>query len=184
MRYIQTIVLFFFIGLLYHCRTKTSNDMQHNNISLGNKLIDAFYSFNTDSLASLLANAKSSQPDILYYQKWAECGNYKVLDRGPYSEKNDSTVIFPVTVKDDLMKALQIDFNVTDTFHITFKNGKIVHVENSSNDVADYYKAKTWVKEHHPEFIEKPCIGIWAGGPTPCDCILGMIKGFVEYKKQ
>lgn len=158
--------------------------MQHNNITLGNKLVDAFYSFNRDSLASLLSDAKKSQPDILYYQKWAECGHYKVLDRGPYTEKNDSTILFPVTVKDDLMKALQIDFNVTDTFHITFKNGKIVHVENSSNDVDDYYKAKTWVKDNRPELIEKPCEGIWEGGPTPCECILGMIKGFGEYKKR
>lgn len=184
MRIIQTICFCFFMLLLCHCGTKTSNDMQHNNISLGNKLIDAFYSFNHDSLASLLADAKKSQPDILYYQKWAECGNYKVLDRAHYFEKNDSTVLFPVTVKDDLMKALQIDFNVTDTFHITFKNGKIIHVENSSNDVAEYYKAKTWVKDNRPELIEKPCEGIWAGGPTPCECILGMIKGFVEYKKR
>ena len=82
------------------------------------------------------------------------------------------------------MAALQIDFNVTDTFHITIHNGKISEVKTSSNDPDEYYAAKEWVKEHHPEFIEKACEGIWEGGPTPCECVQGMVMGFHAFKAQ
>jgi hypothetical protein len=143
--------------------------------------VDAFYSFNRDSLESKLSLAKESQPSILYYQKWAECGNYKIVARGDYIEKTDSLVLVPVTVKDDLMGALNIDFNVTDTFHLSIRNGKIHSVQTSSNDPDEYYKAKEWVKLNRPDLVEKACEGIWEGGPTPCECVQGMVKGFAEF---
>lgn len=150
------------------------------NTDLGNQFVDTFYSFDKDKLHSLLSSAQSSQPEILYYQQWAKCANYKVLERDKFFQKNDSTIIFPVTVKDDLMGALKIDFNVTDTFKIIVRDNKIVSVKTGSNDLDDYYKAKDWVKANRPEYVEKQCEGIWEGGPTPCECVLGMIKGFKE----
>lgn len=155
-----------------------------NNVDIGNEFIDTFYSFNSDSLQSLLSSAELSQPEILYYQKWAECANYKVIDRTHFFVRNDSVLVFPVTVKDDLMGALSIDFNVTDTFHITVLDGKIRSIRTSSNDLPDYYDAKEWVAKNRPELVEKACEGIWAGGPTPCECVLGMIKGFAEFAAQ
>jgi hypothetical protein len=175
----KTIPIFIFTLFLISCKNATHNDAK--NIDIGNKFIDAFYSFNRDSLESMLSSAKKSQPEILYYQKWAECASYKIVDRSNYFEKNDSVVIFPVTVKDDLMGALAIDFNVTDTFHISIKNGKILSVKTSSNDIATYYQAKEWVKKNRPALVDKPCEGIWEGGPTPCECVRGMIKGFIEF---
>tara|TARA_B110000090_G_scaffold98373_1_gene110767 strand:+ start:66 stop:368 length:303 start_codon:yes stop_codon:yes gene_type:complete len=85
------------------------DNYQKNNIDIANQFIDAFYSFNEDSLKLSLSYAEVSHPSILYYQKWAECGNYKVLNRSICKEINDSLVIGPVTLKDDLMSALQID---------------------------------------------------------------------------
>ena len=154
---------------------------QESNVAIANTFIDAFYSFNSDSLKSILSDAETSQPNILYYQKWAECGNYQVVTRHDGIGKNDSLVVFPVTVKDDLMAGLNINFNVTDSFHLTITRGRIRSVETSSNDPEVYYEAKEWVKQNRPDLIEKPCEGIWAGGPTPCECILGMIKGFKEF---
>lgn len=162
------------------CSCNTSD----KNIDLGNRFVDVFYSFNKESLRSLLSSAGKSQPEILYYQKWAECANYRIIDRTQAFERTDSTIVFPVTVKDDLMGALAIDFNVTDTFHITVRNKKIVSVRTSSNDLPDYYEAKEWVKKNRPELVEKACEGIWEGGPTPCECVLGMIKGFAEFTAQ
>jgi hypothetical protein len=161
----------------------TNSCSQVSNIDVGNRFVDTFYSFDQTPLKTLLSSAQTSQPEILYYQKWAECANYKVIDRTKFFQKNDSTVIFPVTVKDDLMGALAIDFNVTDTFHITIKNEKIVSVKTSSNDTDDYYRAKEWVKTNRPAYVEKQCEGIWQGGPTPCECVLGMIKGFAEFNE-
>ena len=170
-----------YILILASCNTATQNDAPDRDVAIANKFIDAFYSFNTDSLQSTLSSAKESQPEILYYQKWAECANYKIVDRTHYFKKNDSTVIFPVTVKDDLMGALAIDFNVTDTFHISIQNGKILSVKTSSNDLDVYYEAKEWVNKNRPDLVGKACEGIWEGGPTPCECVLGMIKGFAEF---
>jgi hypothetical protein len=175
-----TQVVWIGVLLFTGCKNDKSPVTKNKNLTIANKFVDAFYSFNKDSLASMLSFAKESHPNILYYQKWAECGHYEVLKRDAYSEKNDSVVIFPVTVKDDLMAALQIDFNVTDTFRLTIRDGHIRRVENSSNDPDEYYQAKDWVKQNRPELVEKACEGVWAGGPTPCECIQGFVKGFEE----
>lgn len=168
-------------GLLVgSCNTGTDQDTSTHNVAIGNQFIDAFYSFKRDSLQVLLASAEKSQPEILYYQKWAECAHYKIIDRSIHFEKNDSTILFPVTVKDDLMAALEIDFNVTDTFHVSFQKGKIRSVKTSSNDPDAYHEAKEWVHKNRPEFVKTACEGIWEGGPTPCECALGMINGFKE----
>jgi hypothetical protein len=182
----KKITLLFICALaLCSCKKASNSELQNeDNLALAFRFIDTFYSFNRDSLQSLLAEARQSQPEILYYQKWAECAHYTVLDRTQFFQRNDSTIILPVTVKDDLMSALAINFNVTDTFHITVRNKKIHDVKTSSNDPAEYYQAKEWVKKNRPELIEKACEGIWAGGPTPCECVLGMLKGFEEYLRE
>lgn len=161
--------------------TVVSCQNESTNLSMAGGFVDAFYSFDTDSLKSVLANAPESHPEILYYQKWAECAHYQIAKRGEFIQKNDSTVICPITVRDDLMKALKIDFNVTDTFHIAIRDGQIRSVRTSSNDMDEYYRAKEWVKQSRPAYIEKACEGIWEGGPTPCECVQGMLKGFEEY---
>ena len=171
--------------LLLSCSCKNSSHnqaslLQKNNV-VANQFIDAFYSFDSDSLATILYDAAGSQPEILYYQKWAECGNYKVLKRSDCIIKDDSLILCPVTVKDDLIGALRIDFNVTDTFHITINEGRIRSVTTSSNDPELYNQAKEWVKKNRPELIEIPCKGIWEGGPTPCECVKAMVKGFTEF---
>ncbi|HNP08734.1 MAG TPA: hypothetical protein PKN99_13985 [Cyclobacteriaceae bacterium] len=175
---------FILVLLISGCTNKTNPDAPtlDNKIAIANQFIDAFYSFNDDSLRSSLWNAKDSQPNLMYYQKWAECGNYKVLERFPCREKNDSLVVCPVLVKDDLMSALELDLNVTDTFHITVKDKRIRSVFTSSNDPDIYYEAKEWINKNRSELIKDPCQDAWAGGPTPCECIKAVIQGLVEFK--
>ncbi len=174
---------FFILLGLISCHEAKRSTLVSNHQLIANQFVDAFYSFNRDSLQTVLAQAKSSQPNILYYQKWAECGHYQIVQRNQPVQKNDSIILVPVTVKDDLMPSLEIDFHVTDTFHIVFRDGKISSVETSSNDPEEYHQAKAWVKQNHPEWIDKPCEGIWNGGPSPCDCIQGYIKGFQDFAK-
>jgi len=177
-----SILILLFIG----CKNGTNSTSvdKSNNIHIANQFIDAFYSFNKDSLKLTLSNAEKSQPSILYYQKWAECGNYEILNRFPCKEKNDSLVICPITVKDDLMSALQLDLNVTDTFHITIKKRQILSVNTSSNDPDIYYEAKDWISQNRPKLLEKPCEDAWKGGPTPCECILATIEGLKEFQSK
>ena len=90
-------------------------------------------------------------------------------------------MVCPVTVKDDLIGALELTFNVTDTFHIKAVNGFILSVDTSSNDPELFHEARTWVRENRPELIEGPCQGIWDGGPTPGDCVRAMVQGHKEF---
>lgn len=174
---------FFIIVVIISCRQATRPSDSRSNLVIASEFVDAFYSFDHDSLETVLSEAKSSQPNILYYQKWAECGNYRIMQRNQPLQKNDSVMLVPVTVKDDLMPALEIDFHVTDTFHIVVRDGKIRNVETSSNDPDVYHQAKEWVKQNRPEMVDKPCQGIWNGGPTPCECIQGFINGFRDFVK-
>ncbi len=82
----------------------------------------------------------------------------------------------------DILGALEIDFNVTDTFHLTILKGQIRSIKTSSNDPDLFYEAKEWVKQNRPELIEEPCEGIWEGGPTACECVKAMVEGFAEFK--
>lgn len=167
------------VTLLILCSCQKNTDVDR---AAANQFIDVFYTFNKDSLDAILAQAPGSKPEILYYQEWAKCGHYEVVNRGDLVQKNDSTFVCPVTVKDDLMAALKIDFNVTDSFHVTVVKGQIRSIRTSSNDPAEYYEAKEWVKQNRPELIDKPCEDIWEGGPTPCECIQGMVSGMKEFQ--
>ena len=160
--------------------TAAQPDNQEN-IFAAEGFIDAFYSFNSDKLKSSLTYAEESKPSILYYQGWAEGGNYEIIERHPCVARNDSLIICPVTVKDDLIGALEINFNVTDTFHINVINGRIFSVKTSSNDPPLFHEASRWVRQNRPELIEGPCKDIWDGGPTPGECVRAMVKGYAEF---
>ena len=57
------------------------------------------------------------------------------------------------------MLALGIDFDVTDTFEITFTDTAITAVETSSDDIQLYYDARDWVRRELPALVEEPCRG-------------------------
>ena len=172
----------FILYILPVIMSSCNNSAIHtDNISVANQFIDAFYSFDKDSLLSMLSQTDKSKQGILYYQGWAECGNYEIINRHDFIEKNDSLVICPITVKDDLIGALGIDFNVTDTFHLTIVNGQIQTVNNSSNDPELYYQAKEWIYQYRPELVEEPCEGIWEDGTTPCECVKAIVEGYTEF---
>ena len=143
--------------------------------------IDAFYSFESERLLAVLVSADGSIPSILFYQGWAEGGNYKVAKRRPCLAGQDGTISCSITVKDDLIGALGIDFNVTDTFSLTFSDGEIVSVITSSNDPQEYYDAQAWVEQNRPELIDEQCRGFFDGGATPGDCVRAMVEGYSEY---
>lgn len=143
--------------------------------------VDAFYSFDPSRLEVALVNAPESAPAILFYQGWAEGGNYEIIERMPCVAKNPELISCSITVKDDLVIALDTGFYVTDTFSISLADGTIVHVETSSNDSQEYYDARDWVRAHRPELIEEPCRGYFNGGPTPGLCVQAMLQGYKEF---
>lgn len=170
--------------ILVGCNTPKSAQHSGDRSELveAERLIDAFYSFDPSQLRAAMAYAPDSQPKLLYYQGWAEGGNYAVLERKPCRLAATDEVICDVTVRDDLIVALRTGYWVTDTFHLTFSDGRIVEVRNSSNDPPDFDQALNWVKRERPEVMAGPCKGFFAGGPTPQDCVRAVVVGFAAYR--
>ena len=160
--------------------TAAQPDNQEN-IFAAEGFIDAFYSFDSTELKSALSSAEESIPSIVYYQGWAEGGNYEVVNRIPCKVKSVDLISCSITVKDDLVGALGIDFNVTDTFELSFSDGRISSVKNSSNDPQIYYDAENWVRRQRSELILEPCRGFFDGGPTPGKCVQAMLQGYIEF---
>jgi hypothetical protein len=155
----------------------------HQSVDLGaaEKFIDAFYSFNKERLESSLSSAKESQPSIIYYQGWAAGGHYAIVRRMPCLQDGVSSASCSIAVKDDLMGALGLAFDVTDTFHLTFSDGRISSVRTSSNDLKVFDDAEKWVWRERPELVREPCKGYFDGGPTPELCVQAMVRGYAEF---
>jgi|GEM_PF-831675 hypothetical protein len=147
-------------------------------IAIAEQFIDAFYSFDPTLLAPILEQAPGSAPNLLYYQGWAEGGNYKIVNRGPCATEDDNKVACPITVQDDPVLALKTGFEVTDTFHLSFQGKTLVAVDTSSNDQPIYFEARKWVETNQPEVMEGPCKDRGAGGNTPGDCARAMTEGY------
>ena len=146
-----------------------------------NAFISAFYTFDADALAPFFFSASDSAPSLQFYQGWAEGGNYKILNRGGCKVAAPARVSCSITVEDDPMLALGVDFKVTDTFTFTFDGPFLTNIETSSNDLPIYYAAFDWVTKELPEVMSGPCQGFFAGGPTPQACARAMAEGYRRF---
>jgi len=180
-KFIVVVFIIFFAALL-SVETKVDNSNKKI-LEKSELLIDAFYSFDSATLNTALNTAESSKPHILFYQGWAEGGHYLIIHRKPCKIEANNSVSCSITVQDDLMLALEIDFNVTDTFHLSFKDGKLNKVSTSSNDLQVFRDAEKWVWSKHPEWVTIPCKGYFKGGPTPSECVRALVKGYAEFAK-
>lgn len=154
----------------------------HPDLIAAERLIDAFYSFDPAQLRATMSDAPGSQPKLLYYQGWAKGGHYAVLERKPCRSVPKNDVSCEITVRDDLIAALQTGYWVTDTFHLTLRNARVINVRTSSNDPPDFDQALDWLKREQPEVMAGPCKGFFAGGPTPEDCVRVVVAGFAVYR--
>jgi hypothetical protein len=179
-RIVVSVALLAIVGCDESKNTPENSDRSAN-LSTAEAFIDAFYSFDKSRLETFLTFAEESVPSIVYYQGWADGGNYEIVKRRPCKEKTLNVISCAITVADDPMLALGIDFKVTDTFEISFENGEITSVETSSDDMQVYYDADEWVRREQPELIEEPCRGFFAGGPTPGDCARAMTEGYRRF---
>ena len=181
MRYLPAIALLLIVG---GCSVKPANQNPDGEAQLATaeRLIDAFYSFDPGPLQATLADAPTSQPQILYYQGWVEGGNYGIIQRQPCEFAPESEVVCAITVRDDLIAALDTGFWVTDSFHMTFDDGRIVRVVTSSNDPPEFEQALDWIQAERPEVMSGPCRGFFAGGPTPQACVRAVVDGFTDFR--
>lgn len=166
------------IANLIACNDSAQNQQ---NRATAEKFIDAFYSYEPAPLLKILSNAQSSIPSVAYYQGWAEGGNYTIIMRNDCKFEASQKISCSITVKDDLMRALGINFDVTDTFHLSFNNEVLIKVVNSSNDLQVFHDARDWVTKNRSKLIDKPCRGFFDGGPTPGNCVRAMVHGFAQF---
>lgn len=175
------IVLVVLLSGCQAARTPVLPTQIEGRLATAEAFIDAFYSYDVARLRAAMADAPGSMGDTLYYQQWAEAGNYVVLDRKPCRFEKHDEVVCPITVKDDLVPALGSNFHVTDNFHFAFQGDRIVKVWNSSNDPPEFHRAMEWLRRERPAIFSGPCRGIWEGGPTPKDCVRAVVNGFREF---
>ena len=150
-------------------------------LAVAESFIDAFYSFDPERLAPIMAAAPETAPRLLYYQGSAKGGNYEVLLRTPCARDEEGIVNCPVKVKDDRVQALGTGFDVTDTFHLTFEEGTLVKITTSSNDQDIYREAAVWVRENMPEVMEGPCANRNTPEGTPVECSRAMTAGYKAF---
>jgi hypothetical protein len=149
-------------------------------VAYAESVIDAFYSYDPVPLEAAVGGIAGAD-FVLFYQGWAEGANYEVVNRAPCVEGGDQ-VNCDITVKDDLIGALGIDFNVTDSFHFQFdEDGKATQVFTTSNDPPEFRMAFDWTFKQKPELREAECQGLFAGGPTPGACAEQVVAAFAEY---
>ncbi len=168
-------------ALAMHHKQDEAKSEESAQLAYAESFIDAFYSFDPSQLAPLMAAAEESKPRLLYYQGWAEGGNYIVLERASCTMEEANKVACPVTVQDDPVVALKTGFNVTDTFHLTFDGETLVAVDTSSNDQPIYYEARKWVEANMPAVMSGPCKNRNTEDATPGECARAMTKGYAAY---
>jgi len=150
-------------------------------VMVAEQFIDAFYAFDREAMAELVKDAGPAGDRILWYQGWAEGGNYKVVNRGACELLEPGVVECPITVDDDPVLALNTGFKVTDTFTLTVEGGRIVDIKTRSNDQPIYYTARKWVEANLPDLIAGPCQDRGTAGGTPGDCARAMTEGYRQF---
>ena len=162
-------------------QTMASEPAHAPEVALAETFIDAFYAFDREAMAALVKDAGDAGNRILWYQGWAEGGNYAIVKRGACEMLEPGVVECPITVDDDPVLALKTGFKVTDTFTLTIQDGRIVDIKTRSNDQPIYYEARKWVEANHPELIEGPCAERGTAGGTPGDCARAMTEGYRRF---
>lgn len=172
------------LGLVVACSAPSKGRVEGpgSELAAAEALIDAFYSFDPARLRASMAGAPESAPRILFYQGWAEGGKYEVLERKPCRIVKPGEIACDIKVRDDLIAALGTGYDVTDTFHVSFKDGRIAAVRTSSNDPPEFDQALKWLASERPELLTGPCRGFFDGGPTPQACARAAVKGFADFK--
>ncbi len=179
----RTALLAMAMAMVWSKSLAVAADEQSGQLVLAEQFIDAFYAFEPEPLADILSSAGESRQDMLFYQGWAQGGNYVVKKRMPCMPVEAGKVSCSITVQDDLVLALGIDFNVTDTFIISFEGASMEGVETSSNDPQLYHDARDWVWGNRADLVQLPCRGAENVEPDPGQCVRAMLAGYREYAR-
>ena len=176
-------ILAVIVAVMLNSHAIAEENNSQRNLKLAEQYIDAFYSFNPKLLNPLLTQAGESQKKMLFYQGWAKDGNYIIKQRHPCKLSEGNEVLCSIRVQDDLVLALGIDFDVTDTFHVYFTDDYISQIKTSTDDPKLYHDAYKWVMENQGEQVRPACKGNKDVKPSPSRCVKLMLLGYQEYAR-
>ncbi|MFP6656211.1 MAG: hypothetical protein VCB25_11335 [Myxococcota bacterium] len=140
--------------------------------------IDAFYSWDARALSARM-DAPKDAARTLYYQGWAEAGNYQIQNRRTCEKGLDGRLECAITVTDDIGTAL--GYIATDVFHLTITAGRIVGIEFDSDDPLIFAEVFEWMAADRPEVFEGPCENLFNGGETPGECVRAVVRAARDY---
>jgi hypothetical protein len=184
-RFLRFFIVAFMAGACGKAGDADDAPAANPDLTTAETFVDAFYSFDPGRLTSLLSSADESWPQILSYQAWAEGGHYEIVERMPCEGTEEGVIRCSITVRDDLIAALDLGWWVTDHFDLTFLDGEIVSGATSSNDPQVYIDARTWVQENRPDLVAEPCERDLETGVrlTPGLCAVAMRQGYLEFRE-
>ena len=161
--------------------TVTETHATHaSNLDIANHFLDAFYSWDKSRLASLIVPGADANR-ALYYQAWAEAGNYKIEQRHACNTVEYNHISCAVTVTDDLGGAL--GYVATDTFWLEISDGQVSAVEFSADDPPIFEEVFAWMARTQPEVFEGACKDMFDGGTTPKQCVRAVVAAAQDYAK-
>jgi hypothetical protein len=155
-----------------------SRNSEYSSLKQAERFIDAFYSWDAERLSQTM-NAPDDAARVLYYQGWAQAGNYTSELRRPCEISDPDSVVCAVTVTDDFGRAM--GYTATDTFILKFSGSEIVGVTFAGDDPPIFAELQAWIGEFHPEIYAGPCKDLFAGGTTPGDCARAVAGAAVEF---
>lgn len=158
----------------------SSNRYPNPNLLLAEGFIDAFYSWSPNALSNALAKAPDDRNRTLYYQAWAEAGDYQIQTRRLCVTTSSAEAECAITVTDDIGAAL--GYIATDTFKLTFASNNLVGVRFTSDDPPVLQALFGWLKVQRPEVFNGPCKDLFDGGTTPGACIRAVVQGAKDYR--
>ena len=157
-----------------------STEQPHLNLVLAERFIDAFYSWSPNALSTALAKAPADANRTLYYQAWAEAGDYQIQTRRACIALSPTEAECAITVTDDIGAAL--GYVATDTFKLRFADNNLVGVQFTSDDPPVLQELFTWLENERPQIFTGPCKDLFAGGTTPAACIRAVVQGAKDYR--
>ncbi len=149
-------------------------------LELAEAFITSFYSWQPNRINGSIADAES-QSSVLYYQGWAEAGNYQIKNRQPCYEARNGLVYCAITVTDDIGGTL--GYIATDTFELSISDDQIETVQFAGDDPFIFTMVLAWMYFTKPEVFDGPCKDMFAGGTTPGICVRAVIDGAREYQE-
>ena len=143
--------------------------------------IDAFYAWDANALSEAIHGAENAKR-ALYYQGWAEAGNYQILKRRQCTRVDEGWIECSITVSDDIGEAL--GYVATDVFRLWVANGRIHRVEFEGDDPAIFNGVLEWMASDRPEVFTGPCKDFFDGGETPAACVRAVVEAARDFVKR